>query len=991
MLLLSLWPLAGPRVVGAQEGTPAGGKEKPVVVWLDRAQMPQGEEYVSGLLPRELVRQAVLLAVRDELHRLTRDPVIGETRPPADQTQLSSLRLKLNPERQQFEIVLLAAKPGDSDNDDSGDGSGQQVWRHVCELPEDPFESLVSLIDQLEQVSRAELPEALREHWQLAADNEAASEVASGGGDSWEKIDALLAEPDAFSHFQAIRMLHARRQGEAESADSLSRLARGYANLSILTRHHWQADSTAYGARALLYAQRLKQLPTAGPLQAWQAAYVPAVLGLHWHVLESLPALEPTWTAELAQQDPWVELVVPLAKCDFGRLKELAAADAPTARLAKLWWFTWSCYHITTGEFSKRWRETAQVCPGAAEVYVRGYFQGIYEDQPAASRALFRAIPEYFLTWVRGDIGLPENMRALRQARQGLTVLGGLDREGERGFGGPFAEAGTEAVDLATLGATDWHEFTWGVAAELVREELFQAAVIELRDRSAGETSELRETGESMAKVVGPHRYANVLRFLGIYPRQSSDEAEQLVREIELGDVTVTMAQFCRWTRNMRSERDDGMGIGTSTWSRLPRDYSAAFLMEQLSLPNMFDEETTVELAQLVERASPEHPMPMRFLMRMGGEINDARVNLWLPRVKPDDGRGLYELARLFREMDRPGKSVEYYTKALELNYDPELQAERAEVYWTMRRYVEWERDLSGSLPHFKDRQLSAHYHWLFASQLMEIGKWDEAVEPAEKAAVSEDGSALEALGTAYELTGRLKESEKVFEKMSRTNDDQARVAWYLWCHRNGDRENLKAARRVLAEFTRSPIGQQPIRADVMGTIALLEKNQAKALEFWMEGHQTDFRTDGWNSMMAAWLAHEMGQTAQRDRILEEFRPKMELWRNQYRFSFDEPIDTFTYTIAECLQDKPTPERLEMIEFYFPGLWFERQQAYGFLVGKIFEMAGDQQKAEYYWKAGLHGRYAAWPGASLAGAELVKKFGPRATWDTAANRQRKQP
>jgi hypothetical protein len=75
--------------------------------------MPPGDEMLSGLYPRELIRQAVLIAAREELRLLTRDVLLGEDAPPDASARVVRLNLRLTPRREQFDMALVAQSASD--------------------------------------------------------------------------------------------------------------------------------------------------------------------------------------------------------------------------------------------------------------------------------------------------------------------------------------------------------------------------------------------------------------------------------------------------------------------------------------------------------------------------------------------------------------------------------------------------------------------------------------------------------------------------------------------------------------------------------------------------------------------------------------------------------------------------------------------------------------------------------------------------------------
>ena len=103
--------------------------------------------------------------------------------------------------------------------------------------------------------------------------------------------------------FAAVRLAHAAARGGDARPEVLEVLARGYAQLGLLTDHHWDAAHKAYSARALLYAQRLVASDPRSPRGLWHRAYAESLAGLHRHALDDLAAARALQQAEGHEHD----------------------------------------------------------------------------------------------------------------------------------------------------------------------------------------------------------------------------------------------------------------------------------------------------------------------------------------------------------------------------------------------------------------------------------------------------------------------------------------------------------------------------------------------------------------------------------------------------------------------------------------------------------------------------------------------------------------
>src|SRR5262249_23514598 len=137
--------------------------------------------------------------------------------------------------------------------------------------------------------------------------------------------DLRPAEFNFISQFAALRRLHAALRNDRESSELTAALARQYADLGAETAFLWSPAHKGFEARALLYAERLVQRKSAGPLALWNRAYVRALVGRHQAALDDLArAAEAAGAGTPGKKPDWVPLI--RAHCEFDRSALQAAA-----------------------------------------------------------------------------------------------------------------------------------------------------------------------------------------------------------------------------------------------------------------------------------------------------------------------------------------------------------------------------------------------------------------------------------------------------------------------------------------------------------------------------------------------------------------------------------------------------------------------------------------------------------------------------------------
>ena len=372
-------------------------------------------------LARELLRQALLISARDELGLGTRDPVLRESGGPPGSAP--TLRLVLTHEFPNGKFFEFSVRRQSGDK-----------WTPLFEGTA-PYEAgeaydYLSLVAEAERLSRTSLPDVLRQ-----AGVEAHPLPAANEDPIPEKLNELLWSLNTIDQFAAVRELHALIRTRGESPQLLGGLARGYANLGVLTEMHWNMSNKVLKARALLYAQRLmaRDPSPAGPAHR---AYALALAGRHSDgladlaearkqaaiirersVSESQPATAPT----PAEPPPWLDTIEAICKVDTEKLMRIAEAQEESSGWASLMHILQGdvrSLSTTQGELVLRLVSEHPECTRALSLLNRSGKMGHSRlAGPAAleevDMALRERLPEV--------PGLPENIRSLVDGMEELT------------------------------------------------------------------------------------------------------------------------------------------------------------------------------------------------------------------------------------------------------------------------------------------------------------------------------------------------------------------------------------------------------------------------------------------------------------------------------------------------------------------------------------------------------------------------------------------
>jgi hypothetical protein len=286
----------------------------------------------GSFLAREIVRQALLIAARDELGMLTRDVFLGEPLPDDDTKVFDVLSFygRKNPH-----IAIVCGKKPEQ--------------KTLITVPTDYHSPLdyQQLIVEMEELSRSKFPSAIKDglpentglqtvHSAMKNAEDQAAKPANEG-DVPKDVAEQLAEMSFITQFAAVRKLHALIYDSGESPERLGALVRGYANLGLMTEYFSYPINRVFRARSLLYAQRMAAKDSQSALAQEHRAYALALLGYHAAALDALAKADELRGSDSENQDdqkakartsPWVDLIKHYCRYECSQIKAKANADS---------------------------------------------------------------------------------------------------------------------------------------------------------------------------------------------------------------------------------------------------------------------------------------------------------------------------------------------------------------------------------------------------------------------------------------------------------------------------------------------------------------------------------------------------------------------------------------------------------------------------------------------------------------------------------------
>lgn len=338
----------------------------PKCVMLTTQMLPEWDVFaVNGMLVRELMRQSLLIAARDELGLSTRDRTLRETFAVAQPQSTFRPALELQGTvdvSRSFRLTMFRNRADGTKRESAvkSSASSAAVGRGgECEIVFDervPFESPAAASKEASAFIRA--TRSAVNFPELSTEVERLSRTVyvqalkkggySGQSNTW-KPDAtitsdLAADVDEFDLIRlwsAIRRLHGLLRSSGESPVRLAALSRAYANLGSVTEMFWSPAHKAFKARALLYAERLLSKSNSHPEALRVRAYARMLTGLHAAALSDLSAADAQEKRDrpksLGIATPWSPAVRAAAEFDRSTLLKLAEfPKEPSAKPADL-------------------------------------------------------------------------------------------------------------------------------------------------------------------------------------------------------------------------------------------------------------------------------------------------------------------------------------------------------------------------------------------------------------------------------------------------------------------------------------------------------------------------------------------------------------------------------------------------------------------------------------------------------------------------------
>lgn len=952
--------------------SPAADRARPVL-HLNTEFLPYkrlDEEDLHYRLGREVVRQAFLLAARDELGVMTVDETLHETLPD-DANVVDLLLIERVNSSGMWRLKLVIPEDGQDIH------AIKPLWTKTFKSAVGGMRVYGFLIPKLEEDSRGDFVEALR-----AAGLEG-EKVANGKPTSpSEEVEKSLLKVDFIAQYGAVRAAHQAIVAHGESPEWLSVLVRGYANLAMLTQHQWNSSSEVFTARAWLYAQRMYSSKKERDFAIWNRAYAWALGGTLQHVEEDLERLErrreevvDAGDAKASPYAPpvWAQLIKPYAMCDREAVR-LVGEENPELGA----WATRLDFQLASAFRLSKWMfdaamEVREACPTA---------YGVYSELAHHGQALGTTRMGAQLAPVMFGAHSPASLLALPDLPDDFRAVLSIDKiEGgflKNVFGDPdpddeFSAVPTYVAKYLRERSKKQPEgdLSWSALAFLLEEEQFVEVANSLNVSLNATERPLAEDVDSVLPLVKDHRYARYIESYRYNARVERWPVQELVKHIVVEDPRRNMEGMFRriwWIRSPERKI-----LGRSAHYEASRNFTLPGMLEYVywKEPTWAPEDMKMAAvyAKEFEGIAPHSETAIRMTLQATPIATVEQLQQWEEKLKVDPTAFLV-LARHYWNTGHAEAAIRCYEKSLASLPTFDATYELATVHFLQGDRKKWEKTLLGfletenlGLEHARARRRLAYG---YASW----GDWQTAKIHAVEAAGTWSAWGLEVASHVCEGLAQWEESERWMREKSTSYPTGSGNDWYLWCRRTG-RGDLDAARELAKQH--HSVSIKTLDHDglfALGTFHLLEGKPREALEVFRGSFHAEplFAV----AFMIAQVSRDLDDEedgkkalATMEEAVKKAQANSETWA--------EEVDM---AVLELLKTGDTSaERLEKLEELLCAMDSNIRTLYAYFVGRELAAAGKEKEAEKYWRRAITTANANTNCSTLAGMELAKRHG----------------
>lgn len=845
-LLMAALAAVVPRGARAEEHGEKGGDV--IALSVGEPKQVNDRDASPPFLARELVRQAFLIAARDEWGLSTRDASLREQYPDAH-----------TPHEVPFEVfcTVRRVKGGFNVRYTLNRRKGNEAeqlgeWTFLTDIFSPKM--IIDLADLAERMSRGKFKNVLQEQG-LGRPVPPPREFAGVPRDS----EARLWEWNELTVLAGLRQIHAEIHAKGESPELVAGLAVGYANLATLTSYYYSPAHKAFAARALLYAERLVHEAEGSDWALWHRAYVRAIVGLHDQARADVKSAKKLWDKKSSKPLPfWSDVLEAFCEGQLPRMQEKAHTRKQQRLARYLFLQAVMCWGLRDVSL-KAGRAVLEECPdcllAADRLCALGQIGPLAEvtgsSFPRLSAVLRSRLPEV--------PGFPPSLtKRLRETKAPApNAETGFEDEIE------FRNQLLSDVKAVATSGRDRLEPSLAVLGQMIEEIQFSQVMRRLQLEGSVWGVPVDQTIATFRPLCARHRYAALPEMYAATKAETDRGAELLARAIEPSELGLPEHWFLDWLRSTHH--------GPPTlWAKIAWSHAdPVFGDEMMGIDQGIagqPEDRTYNKPHMDMMWQTSSKLPVALAIQV--KRNWRRAKFFLATVENDYGEDpilMSALAERYLQIKQYDDAERCAKHKIHSAPDYAAYETLAAVYKAKGDMTRWQETLekclelpSMGLEHASVRDTIARYH-------MERNEWKEAAMYADAAAESYSGWSMATAAQCHEKLGNWVKAEAYMRAISERYATSS-LDWMLWCHRtgHGDADAADACARKYFESLGTSFYSNT--RDQVAIYYLLRKEPEKALAIFIQSFQRDHALT--DAMHAATIADSLGKSAERDELL---------------------------------------------------------------------------------------------------------------------------
>lgn len=917
---------------------------------------------LSTRLFRELVRQSVLIAARDEMGCAVRDESLQEE-DPLNATVVHIMPRERGDQEGKWKLKLISAEEGTQ-------------WETTFEVPGGGQQRFVEFVRVLDDASRGSFLEGLRASGVTGTKKSSGDQVPPDA-----EIQSLLDRPDVMAQFTAVRAAHAAISERGESTEWLGVLVRGYANLGLLTRHYWNATPEVFTARAWLYAQRLAATTQARDLALWHRAYAWAWGGMLPPAMADLeaadaahPAGDGGQTADGSQALPaWVRLT--RAYCQFDRdaiqrvTEECPALQAWGAVLR----FTIAHFAWNEQQMLADAHDIGKACPAGClflgELAVHGSLTQLpMPELPAMPRYFSHEVPRA----VAAMPGLPRSVAEViaKSPQPPTSDEPATDLTWKLESFSPLPMEVARQLRIESAEVTHG-EPSWSALAYLLEEEQFLQVWHHLAAVRRDAFRPVAPEAKQLLPLVDHHRYAAYIEGFQYLIRLQSAEVLDAWRTIQIVDPRPGMYYLFYSLSGLTGS--SGKNRGEEAFEQASTDLTLHGVTEVLtalvSMGTLQGTNLSEEFIKQTRQVAPQSDRYVHLSILAAATPTREQLSQWESQLQ-DNPAAWVDLANAYAAIGDRDAVVRCCHKSLGLG--PNYRALK-----TLSQYVlespditAWQAEMEAALPTLALERDRLALHGLLAVELSSRGFWQRAQPHAVQCGKSGSAFGLNIASLVSEALAQWDDSEQWMRRLAENHAETHAAWWYFWCERTG-RGDLETARRQAEQYLAAGVRLTSRETTEDGMYQLLRGSRQLGLQAFRRVWSLDQRP--FYAFLIAQLARSTRDESLRDEMLAAVAESLIDAQGD-----ETPAGRAAQAAATAVLDllrsgEASPEVLAHINSRLLATTPTLRGEMAYIVGQELAALGQAEQAELYWFRALANPGESDVHGTLAGWELARR------------------